>query len=240
MARVCNLIPAMEALLPAATVQLLRRAGVAAAREGAVLYLVGGSVRDLLLGRPVMDLDLVAEGDGPSVAEALAAELGGRVAARSQFGTAKLVVGEQTLDVATARLETYDHPGALPAVRPGTLRDDLGPARLHRQRHGSAPGPGDVRGDRGPAWAAERTCRSASCAPCTTAASSTTPPASCGRSATSIGWASAWTGPRRRWCDAMRPTWRPSAATASATRWSASARKRAQRPLWPEQETSAC
>ena len=125
MARVCNLIPAMEALLPAATVHLLRRAGVTAAREGAPLYLVGGSVRDLLLGRPVMDLDLVAEGDGPSVAEALAAELGGRVAARSQFGTAKLVVGEQTLDVATARLETYDHPGALPTVRPGTLRDDL-------------------------------------------------------------------------------------------------------------------
>ncbi len=125
MARVCNLIPAMEALLPAATVHLLRRAGVTAAREGAALYLVGGSVRDLLLGRPVMDLDLVAEGDGPRIAEALAAELGGRVAARSQFGTAKLVVGEQTLDVATARLEAYAHPGALPAVRPGTLRDDL-------------------------------------------------------------------------------------------------------------------
>ena len=125
MARVCNLIPAMEALLPAATVHLLRRAGVTAAREGAALYLVGGSVRDLLLGRPVMDLDLVAEGDGPRIAEALAAELGGRVAARSQFGTAKLVVGDQTLDVATARLEAYAHPGALPAVRPGTLRDDL-------------------------------------------------------------------------------------------------------------------
>ena len=125
MAPACNLIPAMEALLPPATVHLLRRAGATAAREGAPLYLVGGSVRDLLLGRPVMDLDLVAEGDGPRIAEALASDLGGRVAARSQFGTAKLVVGEQTLDVATARLETYDHPGALPAVRPGTLRDDL-------------------------------------------------------------------------------------------------------------------
>ena len=73
MAPACNLIPAMEALLPAATVHLLRRAGVTAAREGALLYLVGGSVRDLLLGRPVMDLDLVAEGDGPRIAEALAA-----------------------------------------------------------------------------------------------------------------------------------------------------------------------
>ena len=101
----------MEALLPPATIELLRRAGATAAGEGAALHLVGGSVRDLLLGRPVMDLDLVAEGDGPSVAEALAAELGGRVAARSQFGTAKLVVGEQTLDVATARLEAYAHRG---------------------------------------------------------------------------------------------------------------------------------
>ncbi len=125
MAPACSLIPAMEALLPPATIDLLRRAGATAAREGAALYLVGGSVRDLLLGRPVMDLDLVVEGDGPRIAEALAAELGGRVAARSQFGTAKLVVGEQTLDVATARLETYEHPGALPTVRPGTLRDDL-------------------------------------------------------------------------------------------------------------------
>ena len=120
-----SLIPAMEALLPPATIELLRRAGAAAAREGAALYLVGGSVRDLLLGRPVVDLDLTVEGDGPRIAEALAAELGGRVSARSQFGTAKLVVGEQTLDVATARLETYEHPGALPTVRPGTLRDDL-------------------------------------------------------------------------------------------------------------------
>ena len=125
MAPTDNLVPAMEALLPPATIQLLRRAGATAAGEGAALHLVGGSVRDLLLGRPVMDLDLVAEGDGPRIAEALAAELGGRVSARSQFGTAKLVVGEQTLDVATARLETYDHPGALPTVRPGTLRDDL-------------------------------------------------------------------------------------------------------------------
>ena len=125
MAPMCSLLPAMEALLPPATIDLLRRAGVTAAREAIALYLVGGSVRDLLLGRPVMDLDLVAQGGGPRVAEALAADLGGRVSARSQFGTAKLVVGEQTLDVATARLETYAQPGALPTVRPGTLRDDL-------------------------------------------------------------------------------------------------------------------
>ena len=120
-----NLLPAMEALLPPATVELLRRAGATAAREGAALYLVGGSVRDLLLGRPVMDLDVTAEGDGPRIAEALASAMGGRVTARSQFGTAKVVIGGLTLDVATARRETYAHPGALPAVRPGTLRDDL-------------------------------------------------------------------------------------------------------------------
>lgn len=106
-------------------VALLRAAGAMAERSGVPLYLVGGCVRDLLLGRPVLDLDLVAEGDVSALADGLAAELGGKVTARSQFGTVKLRVGETTLDLATSRSETYAQPGALPTVKPGPLAADL-------------------------------------------------------------------------------------------------------------------
>ena len=114
----------MEELLAPAAVRFLRAAGALATRQGLPLFLVGGSVRDLLLDRPVLDLDLVVEGDAPRLAAALAEEQGGAVTARSQFGTAKLKVGDLTLDLATARRETYAHPGALPTVHPGSLADD--------------------------------------------------------------------------------------------------------------------
>ena len=114
----------MEELLAPAAVRFLRAAGTLAARQGLPLFLVGGSVRDLLLDRPVLDLDLVVEGDAPRLAAALAEEQGGAVTARSQFGTAKLKVGDLTLDLATARRENYAHPGALPTVHPGSLADD--------------------------------------------------------------------------------------------------------------------
>ena len=120
-----NLVREMEKLLPPVTVRFLRAAGVIAAREGLPLFLVGGSVRDLLLGRPILDLDLVAEGDAPLLASVLAKELGGEVTARSQFGTAKLKTADLNLDLASARRESYAHPGALPTVRPGDLEDDL-------------------------------------------------------------------------------------------------------------------
>ena len=89
------------------------------------LYLVGGPVRDLLLERPVKDLDLVVEGDAQALASTIAARLKGRVLARSQFGTATLRLGEQSLDLVTARRETYPRPGALPEVTPGSIEDDL-------------------------------------------------------------------------------------------------------------------
>ena len=92
---------------------------------GLRLYLVGGPVRDLLLGRPFHDLDLVVEGDAQSIASAAAARLKGRVASRSRFGTATLRLGEQSLDLVTARRETYPRPGALPQVTPSSIEDDL-------------------------------------------------------------------------------------------------------------------
>jgi tRNA nucleotidyltransferase (CCA-adding enzyme) len=81
---------------------------------GKPVYLVGGAVRDLLLGRGRADIDLVVEGD----ATALASRLGGEVVEHERFATAKAHLGEHEVDIATARAETYPHPGALPEVEP--------------------------------------------------------------------------------------------------------------------------
>ncbi len=92
-----------------------------AAREP--VYLVGGAVRDLLLGRPRADVDLVVEGD----AAALAARLGGASAEHDRFGTVKVEVEGHELDIASARTETYPAPGSLPVVAPaGGIEVDLG------------------------------------------------------------------------------------------------------------------
>jgi tRNA nucleotidyltransferase (CCA-adding enzyme) len=89
---------------------------------GEPAYLVGGAVRDLLLGRGRADIDLVVEGD----AAAFAARFGAEVTAHERFGTAKVSFAGHELDVASARSETYSHPGALPDVQTGArLEDDL-------------------------------------------------------------------------------------------------------------------
>ena len=85
-------------------------------REAAVepVYLVGGAVRDLLLGRGRADLDLVVEGD----AAVLASRLGADVVSHERFATAKVSLDGHEIDIATARTESYPQPGALPAVEP--------------------------------------------------------------------------------------------------------------------------
>jgi tRNA nucleotidyltransferase (CCA-adding enzyme) len=98
--------------------------GVERVREAAAdtpVHLVGGAVRDLLLGRPRADLDLVVEGE----VDAVAARLGGEVTSHERFGTATVRVDGLTIDLATARAESYASPGALPEVRPSALADDL-------------------------------------------------------------------------------------------------------------------
>lgn len=87
-----------------------------AVREAAEepVYLVGGAVRDLLLGRGRADIDLVVEGD----AAALARGLGVDAVAHERFATAKVRLDGHELDIAAARAETYPRPGALPEVRP--------------------------------------------------------------------------------------------------------------------------
>ncbi|HEY5054315.1 MAG TPA: hypothetical protein VII45_13000 [Solirubrobacterales bacterium] len=97
---------------------------LAAIRERAgseTVYLVGGAVRDLLLGRGRADLDLVVEHD----AAGLAARLGSDVVEHDRFATAKVNLDGHEIDIATARTETYAAPGALPDVRPAGLLDDL-------------------------------------------------------------------------------------------------------------------
>ena len=92
---------------------------------GAGLHLVGGAVRDLLLGAAPRDLDVSFEGEPGRIESELAPALGASIESRSQFGAYVLTVGGETLDVATARRESYPHPGALPVVSPGSMDDDL-------------------------------------------------------------------------------------------------------------------
>jgi tRNA nucleotidyltransferase (CCA-adding enzyme) len=89
------------------------------------VWVVGGAVRDLLLGGAPVDLDLVVEGDAVEVARRLCAALGGSLTAHDRFGTASVAAGGHVYDLATARAEAYARPGALPDVRPGTLEEDL-------------------------------------------------------------------------------------------------------------------
>jgi tRNA nucleotidyltransferase (CCA-adding enzyme) len=91
------------------------------AARGIRAYLVGGAVRDLLLGRPRTDIDIAVE-DG--VGE-LAERLGGEVRAHERFGTAIVRVDGLEVDLATTRTEEYAHPGALPEVRASSLAEDL-------------------------------------------------------------------------------------------------------------------
>jgi len=89
------------------------------------VYLVGGAVRDVLMGEPNFDVDIAVEGDGIALGEALAEALGGRVVPHDRFGTAIVVYAGGRVDVATARTEFYDSPGALPTVEQASIRQDL-------------------------------------------------------------------------------------------------------------------
>ena len=88
-------------------------------------WLVGGGVRDALLGLPILDLDVAAVGATREFADAAAAVLGGVVESESQFNTFRIGVGGERMDIAMARRETYARPGALPRVSPGMMADDL-------------------------------------------------------------------------------------------------------------------
>jgi tRNA nucleotidyltransferase (CCA-adding enzyme) len=120
-----NLSQRIEDYLPRPLLELVSEISRHAGRLGQKVYLVGGVVRDLLLSYPNFDLDLVVEGDAVKLAEQVTGTGQVRLLAHKRFGTAKLRYDDFTLDLATARRETYARPGALPAVTPGDLNDDL-------------------------------------------------------------------------------------------------------------------
>jgi tRNA nucleotidyltransferase (CCA-adding enzyme) len=120
-----TLLDALTARQSAAEVRAVATLAALAARRGAAVYLVGGSVRDLLLGRAHVDLDLVVEADAPALARAAGRALKARVTVHTAFGTAEVAGADFRFDLVTARRETYPAPGALPVVTPATLADDL-------------------------------------------------------------------------------------------------------------------
>ena len=90
------------------------------------VYLVGGTVRDVLLGEPGFDLDVAVEGDAIAFGRPLARALGGSIRTHDKFGTATIAFGDgEHLDLVTTRTEFYDAPAALPTVERATLREDL-------------------------------------------------------------------------------------------------------------------
>jgi tRNA nucleotidyltransferase (CCA-adding enzyme) len=120
-----NLARQIEQYLPRQLLELVKDISGQAAERGEKVYLVGGVVRDLLLGYPNFDLDLVVEGDAVQLAQQVAETSQVKLLAHHRFGTAKLRYEKFTVDLATARNETYARPGALPTVTPVTLNDDL-------------------------------------------------------------------------------------------------------------------
>ena len=95
---------------------LLLRVPDATARSGVSVHLVGGSVRDLLLGRTPAELDLAVSGEDGDPMGSLAQALGGTAKSESQFGTARVGAGGIEFDAARTRREAYARPGALPTV----------------------------------------------------------------------------------------------------------------------------
>lgn len=109
---------------------LFQAAARVAAHMGVKAFVIGGYVRDLLLGRPCKDIDIVAEGDGIAFAEAVAKELGtGPVHVFKNFGTAMFTLREPQGDILQvefvgARKESYSRNSRKPEVVPGTIQDD--------------------------------------------------------------------------------------------------------------------
>jgi len=148
-----EVVAMLEKALSPPVLALVRLVSREAQAEGYVPYFVGGLVRDLLLGSPVVDVDLVIEGDAIALARRMAARLGGRVRTHRQFGTAKWLLSPRvwrevatqvqategkavgdwgaveelpaSLDFVTARTEFYTHPTALPEVARSSIKQDL-------------------------------------------------------------------------------------------------------------------
>jgi tRNA nucleotidyltransferase (CCA-adding enzyme) len=105
--------------------QLLKQSGETAEELGVNVYLVGGSVRDLLRGEENLDIDIVIEGDGILFARTFGEKLRAKIRTHEKFGTAQIITGALKLDIATARTEYYESPAALPKVETSSIKKDL-------------------------------------------------------------------------------------------------------------------
>lgn len=121
-----NIANLVRERLPVEVAELLRSAGTVAERIGMSAYIVGGIARDLVMRIDNLDVDIVIEGDGIEFAEAFARENPCRVRPHHKFGTAVLVFPNGfKVDVATARVEYYMEPAALPTVEYSSIKQDL-------------------------------------------------------------------------------------------------------------------
>lgn len=112
--------------LPKDIVDMLQTIGTVADSLKYRVYAVGGFVRDIFLYQENLDIDLVVEGDGIRFAKALGETMGGRVRSHKKFRTAVIILPDGLkIDVATARIEYYQSPGALPTVEIGSIKLDL-------------------------------------------------------------------------------------------------------------------
>jgi len=116
----------MEEHLPKEIVRLLKDLGAVAEEMKVNAYVVGGFVRDIFLRRENLDIDLVIEGDGIEFAKRVASKHNGRVRIHKTFGTAVITFPSGfKVDVASARLEYYEYPAALPKVEVSSIKLDL-------------------------------------------------------------------------------------------------------------------
>lgn len=132
----------LESALSPDHLHLLRLVADVAGSFGFPIYIVGGSVRDLMLGRVISDFDLTVQGDAGKLAESILRRLGGNIITHSKFGTARWTLTETTfnrlnvpvfqadnfppfLDFVSARSETYPSPGELPRVKRASIEEDL-------------------------------------------------------------------------------------------------------------------
>jgi len=121
-----NVLRFMKERLPLTLIQNLRQIGEIAEDIGYGAYVVGGFVRDLFLYRSDEDLDIVIEGDGIDFARKYADLVGARIHTHAKFGTAVIIFPDGfKIDVASARLEYYKFPAALPVVEMSSIKLDL-------------------------------------------------------------------------------------------------------------------
>jgi tRNA nucleotidyltransferase (CCA-adding enzyme) len=124
--RTKNIISMMRERLPVHILKILQQVGEVAEELDYHAYAVGGFVRDLFLKHDNLDIDLVIEGDGVEFARRFASRYGARARVFQKFKTAVIIFPDDfKLDVATARTEYYEAPGALPVVEYSSIKMDL-------------------------------------------------------------------------------------------------------------------